>query len=152
MVELTKKIDGYSCVSEKVIELLSECANSKKDDFLHNFKVLFEVLTERIKFEDTILEKRISPRINVKVKLSLDIKGKNTFTGTSINISETGCIFRIGCHVGNVSVGDMGLLRIYPSNICKDLPCKIARLTEDCIAVQFLGIIPEAMITQLKSI
>ena len=149
MVALTQRIGHYDSIGEKVIEMLSSCSNAKPDEFSTHFTALFDFVKTRIEFEDTVLEKRIATRINIRVRVALVITGEIRYTGTSINISESGCLFKVGASVPHATEGATGTFRILSFANNNSFLCQIVRIQGDLIAVQFLQLLSESIMQQL---
>lgn len=145
MVELTRKIEGYAFVGEKVLGLITECMHSKEEAFMESFQLLSDFLRERIAFEDCVLEKRMAPRFEITARVAFKVQGKQAFSGTTIDISRTGCLFKTGAHANAISVGNVGMLSIFHQDTHETFTCKIVRMTEDAIAVQFLEEYPKPL-------
>ncbi|MEO5355418.1 MAG: PilZ domain-containing protein [Magnetococcus sp. XQGC-1] len=88
-------------------------------------------------------------RIELLARVLLELHNKGAFIGNTENVSESGVFFIVGYPPNKISVGDIGLLHIMPLQERRPLPCKVTRLTDAGIAIQFLEHCPEGMISRL---
>ncbi|MEO5348683.1 MAG: PilZ domain-containing protein [Magnetococcus sp. YQC-3] len=148
IVELINNIEGHHSSTEMVVAMLSECMQSSREDFWESFHALREFLKKRFEFEDTIFGRRVSPRFDIDIKVDFEIKG-NTLPGTTINISQTGCLFMVSCHATNISIDERGLLRIVVHDKNVHIYCAVKRLDDGHIYVQFLDNCPISLMENI---
>ena len=152
MILLTNTGEGYEHAGDKIIGMVNLCADAKTEDFKACFKKILAILRERIQFEDTILEKRIAPRIRCVVRVRLTVPGKQSVLGNTIDVSETGCLVMSDETIKDFVVGDRAMLH-YPEDDTLDAsPCVIVRLTGDRVAVQFMVFCPDSLLEKTKSL
>lgn len=150
MVLLTNTDEGYEHAGDKIIGMITRCADLKTDNFKACFQKISAILKKRIQFEDTILEKRIAPRIQCTVRVRLTALGKQILLGHTIDISETGCLIKSDEPVKDLSVGDRVTVHFPQDNTVEEASCTISRLTEEGLAVQFLVFCPESLMKKAE--
>ncbi|MBF0460777.1 MAG: PilZ domain-containing protein [Magnetococcales bacterium] len=77
------------------------------------------------------------------------MNNNGAYIGNTDNVSETGVFFSIGYPPVKITLGEVGLLHIMPLEGRQPVPCKVARLTDSGVAVQFLKDCPTGLISRL---
>ena len=143
VIALIKNINYYTSVGTRILSLLSSCHEATPEDFDGYFKTVFDFVKERMHFEDTVLSEKMlakmtADRINIRLSVVLYLEGKETISGTTVNVNRTGCLFKLDPHTVELAVDDIGFLCVPPLEMGSYFQCQIARITEDGIAVRFL--------------
>ncbi|MBF0097656.1 MAG: PilZ domain-containing protein [Magnetococcales bacterium] len=88
-------------------------------------------------------------RIQLHARVLLELTGKGALTGNTLNVSGSGVLFTVGYPAKQLAVGEVGLLHVLPLDGNQPLPCKVTRVSEFDIAVQFLENCPDGTFSRL---
>ncbi|MBF0271921.1 MAG: PilZ domain-containing protein [Magnetococcales bacterium] len=89
-------------------------------------------------------------RIKVLARVLLELPNRRAYIGNTVDVSESGVYFEIGYPAIEIDLEEIGLFHLMPLIMRSIMPCKVARLTPEGIAIQFLDIPPPGLISQLK--
>ncbi|MBF0426361.1 MAG: PilZ domain-containing protein [Magnetococcales bacterium] len=102
-------------------------------------------------FKDLMVVTRAA-RIDISTRVLLELDNGRGYIGMTDNVSESGVYFTLGYCPVTVNIGDIGFLHVMPLNGHRPLPCQVARLTEDGIAVQLIDRAPTERRSSLTSV
>ncbi|MBF0311057.1 MAG: PilZ domain-containing protein [Magnetococcales bacterium] len=86
------------------------------------------------------MDKHRAPRIEFRQRAFLELIDRRGFTGTTLNVSETGAFLELGFLPPDVTVGELGLLHPAPFKTNRYLLCKIVRITVEGIGFSLIGV------------
>ncbi|MBF0110759.1 MAG: PilZ domain-containing protein [Magnetococcales bacterium] len=88
-------------------------------------------------------------RVALEARVVLELGEGRALIGNTRDISQSGTLIHIGYPPIQVSLQEHGLLHLMPLAPRPALPCQVARLTHDAIAVRFVDSLPDAFISRL---
>lgn len=93
---------------------------------------------------------RNTERIEHQTRVLLELGGKRGFVGTTANVSKNGALFTLGYAPFQVRSQEFGFIHLMPLTEGRTAPCRVARLTNDGIAIQILDEPHTGMTSQMQ--
>ncbi|MBF0145497.1 MAG: PilZ domain-containing protein [Magnetococcales bacterium] len=88
-------------------------------------------------------------RIELQARVVLELSERRAMIGNTRDISDSGVFFTIGYPPFHASLQEYGFLHLMPLVGHPPLPCQIARLTDDGVAVRFIDHCPPDLVSEL---
>ncbi|MBF0164939.1 MAG: PilZ domain-containing protein [Magnetococcales bacterium] len=89
-------------------------------------------------------------RFEVLARVLLELPGRRAFIGNTVNVSDSGVYFDIGYEPNSLELHEQGLFHLMPLNSAPIRACKVARISESGIAINFLEKQPVKFNSQLQ--
>jgi hypothetical protein len=77
-------------------------------------------------------------RIELNVRVLFESMTRHGFTGTTVDVSDSGLYFIVRYRAEQLGVGSLGTLSLLPRGSVPSRRCRVTRVTDDGVAVTYL--------------